>query len=147
MKDPIASASNPGLPYRVAPAQQKKKTPGQSAGCRFPSSHSAEECDKLSSAIPQSRQGRPIVARYVSEGALALLKEVGRSGIYPRLSEAKGRVSKTNAPSLRRPGFPTSPVLARRGGGPPRAWRHERRAQRSGACSVEERPFRAVIKM
>jgi hypothetical protein len=100
------AARNPEA-FRVAsPLHNKKRDtralpPGVGSPLLTP-----EEYDKLSSAIHQSRQGRTIVARYVSEDALALLKKVGRSGIYPRLSEAKGRVSKTNAPSLRRrPGW------------------------------------------
>src|SRR5438270_227440 len=49
------------------PCTTKKETPGQSAGCRVSSLHCVEEYHKLSPAILQSRQGRPIVARYVSK--------------------------------------------------------------------------------
>jgi hypothetical protein len=75
------------------PCTIKKETPGR---CRWvSSSHCVQEYDKPSSATPQSRQGRPIVARYVSEGALAHFKQRGRSGLEPRLSEAKSWASKT----------------------------------------------------
>ena len=45
-------------------------------------------CQNQQQASP--RQGRLIVARYVSEGTLRAAEGSGRSGIYPRLSEAKG---------------------------------------------------------
>jgi len=49
--------------------------------------------------------GRPIVARYGSEGALHALKQRGRSGLEPRLSEAKkpGKNHKAIIPCCRRP--------------------------------------------
>jgi len=51
---------------RLRPASLLNQAPG--VGSSF--SQCVEGYDKLSSAKPQSRKGRKIVARYVSEGAL-----------------------------------------------------------------------------
>src|SRR5260221_293413 len=62
--------------FRFAPPLHKKGDTRRSAGCRFCSSHSDEKYNKLSSAILQSRQGRMIVARYVSEARLRAEEQV-----------------------------------------------------------------------
>jgi hypothetical protein len=75
-----------GLPYCVA-LQNKKKTPGEAAPgveCAFfiPS----RKCVNLSFAILQSRQGRSIVARYVSESRRAGMRNkcwVSKRNVLP----------------------------------------------------------------
>jgi hypothetical protein len=90
-----------GLPFRVAPAQQKE-TPGEAPGVGSALFHSVEEIRQAlvrNTPVPLGTNDSSLV-RF--RGTLALLTKGGRSGIYPRLSEAKGRVSKINASSLRR---------------------------------------------